>query len=174
MSSPSSSTKGLVSANIKLFNSKSDNDTQKPTSNYLPPLPPKPTKKSPILDTPSLPPPLPPTITTSHPHISPPLPPSPPPLPPVLPSSLPPPLPATPPRPIHRNGVNKTPYHHTKKPIHSSTPTLSSSLPSSLSSSTVPSPIVAQRSGSTLKGMLGKVVGSVSGKLIIGKKLKLY
>ncbi|KAF1796004.1 kinase-like domain-containing protein [Mucor lusitanicus] len=120
MSSPSSPAIGLVSANIKLFNSKSDNEptlksshsattinTNTSNSNYLPPLPPKPTKK---VD-----------------RLSPPPPPSPPPLPPVLASSA----------------------------------AAASSSTSSLTNA-IPSPIVAQRSGSTLKGMLGKVVGSVS------------
>ncbi|KAL9550788.1 hypothetical protein MBANPS3_004572 [Mucor bainieri] len=156
MSSPSSPAIGLVSANIKLFNSKSDNEPTLKSSNsattintntlnpnYLPPLPPKPTKKADRLS------PTPP-----------PLPPSPPPLPPVLASSsaasLPPPLPATPPRPI-RNGTLKSGYNNNPKKITA----LSSSSTSSLTNA-APSPIVAQRSGSTLKGMLGKVVGSVS------------
>lgn len=158
MSSPSSPAIGLVSANIKLFNSKSDNEptlksshsattinTNTSNSNYLPPLPPKPTKK---VD-----------------RLSPPPPPSPPPLPPVLASSaaaasLPPPLPATPPRPI-RNGALKPGYNNNNN--HKKITALSSSSTSSLTNA-IPSPIVAQRSGSTLKGMLGKVVGSVSGK----------
>ncbi|CAO0800153.1 unnamed protein product [Mucor circinelloides] len=154
MSSPSSPAIGLVSANIKLFNSKSDNEptlkssnsattiNNTPNPNYLPPLPPKPTKK---IDRLSPPPP----------------PPSPPPPPPVLVSSvasLPPPLPATPPRPI-RNGTLKSGYNNSNN--HKKITALSSSSTSSLNN-TIPSPIVAQRSGSTLKGMLGKVVGSVS------------
>lgn len=163
MSSPSSPAIGLVSANIKLFNSKSDNEptlktsnsattinTNTPNPNYLPPLPPKPTKK---LDRLSPPPPLPP---------------SPPPPPPLVASSaasLPPPLPATPPRPI-RNGTLKPNYsgNNNNNNNHKKITALSSSSTSSLTNAT-PSPIVAQRSGSTLKGMLGKVVGSVSGKL---------
>ncbi|CAO3653812.1 unnamed protein product [Mucor fragilis] len=160
MSSPSSPAIGLVSANIKLFNSKSDNEptlktsnsattinTNTPNPNYLPPLPPKPTKK---LDRLSPPPPLPP---------------SPPPPPPLVASSaasLPPPLPATPPRPI-RNGTLKPNYsgNNNNNNNHKKITALSSSSTSSLTNAT-PSPIVAQRSGSTLKGMLGKVVGSVS------------
>ncbi|KAL7312892.1 hypothetical protein PS15m_008602 [Mucor circinelloides] len=156
MSSPSSPAIGLVSANIKLFNSKSDNEptlkssnsattiNNTPNPNYLPPLPPKPTKKIDRLS-PSPPPPSPP----------------PPPLPPVLVSSvasLPPPLPATPPRPI-RNGTLKSGYNNSNN--NKKITALSSSSTSSLNN-TIPSPLVAQRSGSTLKGMLGKVVGSVS------------
>ncbi|KAK4515096.1 holocytochrome c synthase [Mucor velutinosus] len=162
MSSPSSPAIGLVSANIKLFNSKSDNEptlkssnsattinTNTSNPNYLPPLPPKPTKK---VDRLSPPPP--------------PLPPSPPPLPPAIASStagaaaaaasLPPPLPATPPRPI-RNGTVKSGYNNNHKKTTALSPSSTSSL-----TTVMPSPIVAQRSGSTLKGMLGKVVGSVS------------
>ncbi|CEP15511.1 hypothetical protein [Parasitella parasitica] len=166
MSSPSSPTIGLVSANIKLFNSKSDNEptiktsnsattatinniTNNNANNYLPPLPPKPSKKVDKV-TPS-PPPLPPS----------PSPPPPPPPPPVLTSSVaavPPPLPATPPRPI-RNGTLKAGYNNHSKKITTLNPSSMSS-----PSSSIPSPIIAQKSGSTLKGMLGKVVGSVSGK----------
>ncbi|KAI8994630.1 kinase-like domain-containing protein [Pilobolus umbonatus] len=138
MSSPSSSTIGLVSANIKLFNSKLENDTPsiRPNSTVhlssstssvhtnthsdnednsrhtptpiLPPLPPKPIKTSSL--------PIHDTPTVRSPSI-----------------------PAVPPRPTNRN-IQKV-------ALKKNTPTL----------------IVAQKSGSSaLKNMLGKVVGSVS------------
>ncbi|KAI8637118.1 kinase-like domain-containing protein [Parasitella parasitica] len=151
MSSPSSPTIGLVSANIRLFNSKSDNEPTVKTSNsatttinntpnnnntnnYLPPLPPKPSKKV-EKQSPSPPLALAPSVASV--------------------ASVPPPLPATPPRPI-KNGTLKAGYNN-----HNQTITVSSPSTPSLSS-TIPSPIIAQKSGSTLKGMLGKVVGSVS------------
>ncbi|KAI8080627.1 kinase-like domain-containing protein [Thamnidium elegans] len=145
MSSPTSPVLGLVSANIKLFNSKSDNDSTAPptstttTSNdtvILPPLPPKPVKIKHLSSSNS---------TSNKPNLTPstspsPPPPPPPASPPLLISGPPPPLPTTPPRPLNRPNASKTQY---KKPQAS--------------------PIVAQKSGSsTLKVMLGKVVGSVS------------
>lgn len=141
MSSPTSPAIGLVSAKIKLFNSKSENDSSitttdnTPLNNTLPPLPPKPVKITTLSTSNS-------TSYRSAVHAAAPPPPPPPPPPPT--SSNPPPLPLTPPRPVNRPQVAKGQY---KKPQAS--------------------PIVAQKSGSsTLKVMLGKVVGSVSGMLL--------
>lgn len=189
MNPPNSSTTGLVSANIKLFNSISETDTsitttpdtttsstilnntdnntnirKKPNesspSSHLPPLPPKPVKvtsrsgqstykssKAPPIKSalaPPSPPPPPPVLQTIKPpqlNI-----PQPAPLTLPPPSSSPPPIPSTPPRPI-RNTTNAT-----------TNPARNQVVKKNLAA-----PIVAQKSGSsTLKGMLGKVVGSVS------------
>lgn len=200
MSSPSSPTIGLVSANIKLFNSKSDNDSNVSASNSTPttngpPLPPKPTKKPTSYNIST-------SSYTSVPLNAP--------TPPPLPATSPPQLPSTPPRPINRlhnsnttsklasyttsnNNNNIHPHHNTNKkrttannaralkaispsaspppppppPIHPP-PTTTTSAPLSSTSASTGSqsmaPIVAQKSGSTLKVMFGKVVGSVSGK----------
>lgn len=158
MSSPTSSALGLVSANIKLFNSKSDNDstTAPPTTTatttnndtiILPPLPPKPVKIKRLSSSNS---------TSNKPNLtyatSPSPPPPPPPAsPPLLIGGPPPPLPTTPPRPLNRPNASKTSYKKSQA-----------------------SPIVAQKSGSsTLKVMLGKVVGSVSGMFFFGLKKKI-
>jgi p21-activated kinase 1 len=148
-SPPSPPAIGLVSANIKLFNSKSDNENHSnsntinnsnininnnnnnntnnaTTTSYgnnntsqRPTVPPLPPKPIKITSVQSSPP-------ASLPPTPPPLPPTPPPLPP-LPARL----------------SQKTPQRKQ-----------------------FPTPIVAQKSGSsTLKVMLGKVVGSVSGKV---------
>lgn len=147
MSSPTSPAIGLVSANIKLFNSKSDNDstttTPPPTTNndtiILPPLPPKPVKVKHLSSSNS---------TSNKPNLTyatSPSPPPPPASPPLLIGGPPPPLPITPPRPLNRPNASKTQYKKSQA-----------------------SPIVAQKSGSsTLKVMLGKVVGSVSGMFFL-------
>jgi p21-activated kinase 1 len=161
MTSPESPATSLVSANIKLFNSKSDSDTNNTIPNItsttttnnktishnlngshakpvLPPLPPKPIKVTHLGQSTyksSTPPPPPPPTPPPLPQLS-----ITQPIPPPLPSSSPPPLPSTPPRLIRTNVAK----NQLKK--------------------SQPSPIIAQKSGSsTLKGMLGKVVGSVSG-----------
>lgn len=165
MSSPSSSSIGLVSANIKLFNSKSDNEStsnnqhrninNRPATTYVPPLPPKPVKKVNLESS-----------LNDNIELN----------PPPLPNSAPPPLPSTPPRPLHRNGSLKqisNTNHNTTSPsslintaINNSHNKKSNNINITLNSSTTtltPAPIVAQKSGSTLKGMFEKVVGSVSG-----------
>ncbi|KAI7899145.1 uncharacterized protein BX663DRAFT_488622 [Cokeromyces recurvatus] len=155
MSSPTSPAIGIVSANIKLFNSKSDNESStlnKPTpitrnknntdcQNVPPPLPPKPNKKPTLpvsnrLD-------ISPSNSSTHFSI------------PNYNSNnlLPPPLPPTaPPRPLSRhatfshaktqfNNSNNTNTNH-KKPLSAShTGSSSSSITTSIS------PIAAQKVG---------------------------
>ncbi|KAI9477962.1 MAG: kinase-like domain-containing protein [Benjaminiella poitrasii] len=114
MTSPTSSSVGIVSANIKLFNSKSDSESSS-LNKHSPPSPIIRNNQNYNADRQNAPPPL-------------------------------------PPKPNKKANA---------LPLHASHTGPSSSL-STTAIATTASPIVAQKSGSTLKVMLGKVVGSVS------------
>ncbi|KAI8984720.1 kinase-like domain-containing protein [Mycotypha africana] len=204
MSSSLPKSTGIVSANIKLFNNKSDNESstaivnnvskssatshahqkdsidESPKVPLAPPLPPKPSQKQIKLgftngctstngDSAAI---------NSNSNL------------PASLSTTPPPLPPTRPRAIPNNKDGSTLKLHSHKllkppvsissnstythPLSSSALTVlsthkthspntfSTSIPSTNTTVTTPLPLTAQRSGSTLKGMLGKVVGSMS------------